>query len=205
MKISIDSYKLPKIDGEENYEKRHRIEELRNNYLPKHRSRIESRNLAKLHAKPYPAPPKDSRATTLLNSAKGVLGDVKESFTEGLWEDYNLYSGARIASGLNSAKKGATKISGFVGRAADAVADGIVSTGVRAKPGSVPYTQRDARKAYLNPLNPSGFGYGSPSTYAQNENTRAGEDLAILQRLHGPRAGRAMFKNGENVPRGGGR
>lgn len=134
MKISIDSYKLPKIDRERDYEKRRRIEELRNKYLPKHWSRIESRNLAKLYAKPDPAPPKDSRVTTLLNSAKGVLGDAKESIKEGLWEDYNRYGGARIASGLNSAKEGVTKIGDFVGRRADNVAEGMVWTGRRADP-----------------------------------------------------------------------
>ena len=168
MKISIDSYKLPRIDGEENHEKRHRIEELRNNYLPKHRSRIESRNLAKLHAKHDPAPPKDSRATTLLNSAKGVLGDVKESFTEGLWEDYNLYGGSEIALAYKSAKEGVAKAGDFVGRGANAVADGIVWTGRRAGQAKGGVNAGEIINKF------TGLGYANPNEDARAHDSRIG-------------------------------
>ena len=195
---SINSYRLPRLEKENNILEVKNIEKLIKNYFPKeHLGRMPQsvlRGGGDTKSKP-------STSVFKRISDKIVVG--REMIEDDFMEDYNLYGGPQIASGLNSAKEGVTQIGDFVGRAAGAVADGIVSTGVRAKPGHVPYTQMDARNAHLRP--PSDLGYRHPSIYVKEQNQRAGEDLAILRQLYGNENGTTKFTDGARVPGGGGR
>ena len=77
-----------------------------------------------------------------------------------------------------------------------------ITLGRRAASASRPYTQKDARNAYLNP---SGLGYRHSSIYVNEQNQRAAKDLSTLQQLYGERNGRAMFKAEVQVPGASGR
>ena len=195
---SINSYRLPRLEKENNILEVKNIEKLIKKYFPKeHLGRMPQsvlRGGGDTKSKP-------STSVFKRISDKIVVG--REMIEDDFMEDYNLYGGSKIALAYKSAKEGVTQIGDFVGRAAGAVADSIVRTGVRASPSSMAYTKGDARRAYLRP--PSGLGYGDPSIYVKEQNQGAGEDLAILRQLYGNENGTTKFTDGARVPGGGGR
>lgn len=158
---SINSYRLPRMEKENIRDEVLKIESLIKNYFPNEHLGRMSQSVLRGGGNPN------------LNTSNSVFSGISDKIVAGremikdeFMEDYNHFGGPTIATAFNSAQKVARQIGRVVGRGADAVADGIVWTGVRATPGEM--------KMSNEIKGDTGLGYQTnfPSVYAHDSRLR---------------------------------